>query len=134
MITASEMYWLTRLDSFHEFTSGIGILLSVLFGIASVIVWGIYGVSSSYPEESRNHDMTEAVTVTRRLRWPLLIVFILGLTLKLGSMFIPTTKEYAAIKVIPMLANDKVKEDFGELYELTVEWAKTKLELPKEAE
>jgi H+/Cl- antiporter ClcA len=129
MITASEMYWLTRLDYIRGVASGFSILL----GIVSAIGLGVWAVHSAIlweetrrakPRDDEVSFFTASTRACRRIVVPSALVFLVCL---LTRVFVPTTKEMAAIKVVPMLATEKVQEDAGELYDLTVDWMKTQL-------
>jgi hypothetical protein len=59
------------------------------------------------------------------------LVSTFALVIGLTYALVPSTKEYAAIKVIPLLLNSEstatVQKDAGALYNLAVEWAKEQL-------
>jgi len=105
MITGNEVYWITRLTAIHHLVLGIGLVL----GIVMVAVFGFYAVFCNDGKEKR---------VLPYL--PLLIVpFFFGV----ASIFIPTTKEMCAIKVIPIIANNEgVQKLPNKVVELADEW------------
>lgn len=106
MITSIQLYWITRLNS-------IAVLLFIVaFMSVSAIFVIVVGVSNGI------FDWEDKITKkVRNAAIPCLLFSVLGLT------FIPTTKEMAAILVIPQIANsEKVQEAGGKLYDLAVEW------------
>jgi len=124
MITASEMYWLTRMDNISSTFVG----LAVPFCVVCVISLAVYVIHSSILATTTKTDEREFFTIgsriARRVAIPSAIIFMVCL---LGWVFTPTTRELAAIKVVPMLATEDVKEDASELYDLTVDWMKAQL-------
>lgn len=108
MITTQQMYWLTRLDSLCN-------TLVVLFVgciIAAVVLYIIGAAILDYDDDCR----VKLCRVATRLVCSAVVVLIVG-------AFIPTTREMAAIIVIPKIVNnEKVQEAGNKLYDLTVEW------------
>jgi hypothetical protein len=120
MIDESTMYWITRLDKVSAVLSGLAIALGIIGGISSIVFCVAYSMSAT--------DADAKVTA-RIFRWishismPLFLVFLLGWALT------PTTKEYAAIKLIPAIVNNgKVQDEAREVYELVKDWLKDKVE------
>jgi len=106
MITESTIYWITRLDYFKDFTLYIGITLSILSFI------GVIAGFAAWVQEG-----------ARRFFFTALSILLITLSLIIGSLFIPTTKEICAIKIIPIIANnEEVKELPDKVVELANEW------------
>lgn len=106
MITENSIYWITRLDYFCNFCWAMGILL-VIFATFGVIV----GFINWFEEEDK-----------RGLKLFLPALF-LSLLIVFGSLFIPTTKEMCAIKIIPKITNsEKVQELPNKVVDLAEEW------------
>ena len=100
MITTTQMYWIVILDNIIVAT----VILMGIFLIGSIAAFG-------YASTERNH-------------WwlPILSSIALLTTLVIGA-FIPSTKQMAAILVVPKIANsEKVQMVGNRLYELAVEW------------
>lgn len=93
MITPSSIYWLTRCDAIRELTIPLGVISAVLatFGLVGFMV-----------SKSTEGDIVNPFG--RRFYKTVLTLFISAL---LGGTFIPTTKEMAAIIVIPRIANSE---------------------------
>ena len=105
MITESTIYWLTRWDSIKDACIIIGSITTILATILSIVGCGI------------------ATEDKDRKGFYLLFSWIVPLIFLPGIVFIPTTKEMAAIKVIPVIANnEKAQEISGKLLDLTDEW------------
>ena len=106
MITESQMYWLTRLDNLHEAAAIIGVIASIIFGIAIIMAIIYWSEENDYK--------------------PFLIIlpcFLLSMVIAVSSCFIPTTKEMCAIKAIPLIVNDEqVQEIPTKIVDLANEW------------
>lgn len=109
MITGTEMYWLTRLTGLRTGTEGVGIVLLVTSGIAITI-----GLMAGAMEDSERGRKPIKFSV---------LAFIVGGLIAFASIFIPTTKEMCAIKVIPVIANNKqIQELPDKVLKLANEW------------
>ena len=111
MVTEEMVYWITRLDEVKEVLRVLN-LLFVIFGITSVGFTLFIGLI-------RDDDpwrFPRGVAMGS-------ILLVLGVLFAIGNAFVPTTKEYAAIKVIPMVANNEdIKELGSEIPKLAREW------------
>ncbi len=118
MISESDIYWLTRMDGLlnlaHTLT-GVFVTSAILFAYISVLMMG-----------------DRAPWVIKTVIVSIFFAFVFGI----GSVFIPSTKEMAAIKVIPMIANNNDVKGLGEdVIVLAREWMKElKPKAKKEAE
>lgn len=99
MITSWDIYWITRMDSLNDFFSifGIGALvffLGLLSWIGPMIMDGIY-----------NSDKKERYwsLYKKSMIWGVSV----GVLFTFISLFIPTTKEVAAIYIIPKIVNNE---------------------------
>ena len=102
-ITESTIYWITRLDGLRI---AVGVFLAALFLFGAI--WLIVSFADNELDTIKKH------------RWKLLvpIIFLTGLL-----VFIPTTKEMCAIKVIPLVVNDEtVREIPKDIADLAHEW------------
>ena len=109
MITESQIYWITRLDSVKECMEAVGILGILLVSIGLIIALMIWLV-----------DDNDQAKRAFKVLLPISLIFTL---IAVGSIFIPSTKEYCAIKVIPMAAsNDEVQKLPNKIVELANEW------------
>ena len=93
MITESELYWITRLDAFHD----------IIF--LAVIVFVIVGTTNFFVGGSL---VSENEKLSRKLFFYGLFFFLFALILIFGKAFLPTTKEMAAIKAVPLIANSEI--------------------------
>ena len=108
MITTSEMYWLTRLDDIN-FVLG---LFFILGGVATFLLY-LFGAIEYEDAPDRRRQVWQ---IARRALSSVILALIVG-------TFIPTTKEMAAILVIPKIVNNEKVQDAGnKLYDLAVEW------------
>ena len=130
MITTTQMYWLTRLDNVHDLLCGILVATFIALGILSVIA-GIATFVSDTEE-----DRQKAAFARRVWLGAALIALLSGLI----HVFTPTTKELAAIIVVPKIANstlvtEKIPQELSELYTLAKQYMIESLkEKKKEAE
>jgi len=114
MITAWELYWLTRLDAMN-----IAAIIVAAICLVGLIVGSIIYVTT----DEQALWKSERATAKLALR----VSIPCGILALMALIFIPTTQEMAAITVIPMLANETVEKDAGKLYKLSVEWMKSQL-------
>ena len=105
MITESDIYWLTRLDSLKLFMG----IATFLFGLGGIIGFvHLFADKGLSPKEA-----------WRKVRIPLLLSAFLAVALVLNH----STKEMCAIKIVPMVVNDEgVQEIPQRLVGLANEW------------
>lgn len=125
IITGCQLYWLTRCDEIKAllepgfgwglfwFVSTVALLISTMVGVAT----------EGSPKDSEDYRIA---TAAKRISKPVCIVFsafiLLGATI---SALIPTTKEMAAIVVIPAVANSESVQGLGEgIVTLAKDWMK----------
>lgn len=112
VITETTMYWLTRFDYLQGFMfvfGGIGLIAS--FTIATILFF----TAGDHYEKKRNAFYKWA----KRLSL-LSIIFLCSI---IGGLFTPTTKEYAAIKLVPIIMNDESVQQLPEkAIELANDW------------
>ena len=106
MITSTQLYWITRLTYIDALLSIVALMSAIaFFAIASGVCTGTIKWEGK---------------ITKKIRNTAIPCFLLSV---IGLVFIPSTKEMAAILVIPQIANsEKVQEAGGKLYDLAVEW------------
>lgn len=111
-ITESTVYWITRMDYLQRGTLTIGIMLFVI-----AVLWLV--VASCARANAHKDDKPE-------LNKHLIIAAIaacLFLSLGIGGLFIPNTKEMCAIKIIPIVANNEETQELpNKVMELVNEW------------
>lgn len=100
MITTTQMYWLVTLDAIVH----ASFVLAAISVLASVAAIGI------------------ACNVGRFFWLPALTIGMFFLSVA-AATFVPTTRQAAAIVIVPKIANnEKVQMVGNHLYELAVEW------------
>lgn len=100
MITTTQMYWVVTLNSI---VIGSFILTVVFFGMM------LFSIGM------RKDDIIGT--------WAPVTSAVLALLCLAVNVFTPTTKQMAAILIIPRIANsEKVQQTGNKLYELAVEW------------
>ena len=113
IITPMQMYWLTRFSPITNMLSGIVSLLvvvTVILGIATITMpYNVFG------EKTHLIRMRFIKTVVATG----ILSFVFGFV----NMLTPTTREMAAILIVPRIANsEKVQTVGNQLYDLAVEW------------
>lgn len=116
MIDESTIYWLTRLDHIRSFMMLMTILFSILTAVAVVVLVAVAG--DSYPlgkEEVKSclriFGISAGVAAS--------VVILFGC----ARVFVPTTKEMCAIKVIPAVANCGQVQSLGsDVVDLARSW------------
>lgn len=122
-ITESTIYWITRLDGMHNFLISLCIITGILAVLSLITFFATFMVSEG------EEDFYPAMKFELRtcfISIALLAVFFLV------SVFVPTTKEMAMIKVLPVISNSKfmseeLPKDIREIYMLAKEALKEKL-------
>ena len=100
LITSTQIYWLSRLNALNS----LFIMLSIVGSLATIA--GTLIMFAMYPScDDREADMMKKV-VTRILA-PLSVIGILGM------IFVPTTREAAAIIAIPAVVNNPQVQSVG---------------------
>jgi hypothetical protein len=123
IITSSQVYWITRLDDIRD----ISFVLSVVSGTMIFLTILFYGINKS--------DGTFKSINSYRMMYfiftPIAIVSVLIL------IFVPRTKEAAAIYIIPTVANshfvqDTIPAEMKDVYGIAKGWLKDKLSVVPE--
>lgn len=116
-MTVWQMYWLVKLDDISTTFCG-GLIMSE---IAFAIMLLVFCVGASLGE-----NVTKLGDAMKKIALPCVIVF--GLL----ATFTPTTRQLAAIILVPKLVNSEVvQRDIPQVYDLAVEWMKAKLAVPE---
>ena len=123
-ITESTIYWITRMDGIHDFLIGLCIITGILAILILITLFSTFMVAIEGEEEF--HPAMKFELRAFFIIIALLVVFFLA------SVFIPTTKEMALIKVLPAISNsrfvsEELPKEAGEIYMLAKEALKEKL-------
>lgn len=136
MITPSTVYWITRLDEVRDFVNRLGFMpcMIVMFGTVAAIVLFVLSVATGngYCEvfEGKSDDALAAIHETMKRISKTLLKIVLVCILIVSSLhaivaFTPTTKEMAAIIVIPKIANSESVQQLGDgIVDLAKQWLK----------
>lgn len=125
MITEEMLYWIFRLDSLRSGFWAIT-LLGTIFVICATFLRSEFAEWNSKSLEEY-HALCKKIIFNRN------IVAVITVISALALIFLPSTKEMAAIKIIPAICNNKfIQENFTkeckDLYILTKLALKEKLE------
>jgi len=126
------MYWLTRLDHVHSFLNSFGCLLcltALLTIVISVISWIVRTANEQWNRENHVDSDWKAANSILKITRPIAVLAVsLCIAVEVLTMFIPTTREMAAIKVVPALANpencQKLKTISSDILDVTADWLK----------
>ena len=113
-ITPSMIYWLTRLDEFC-FLLGIVFVCIVIVALANVI-GGFIAIDSASTDQLYNRkEMLAEDNYDIKVRFGRAVKFALvALLVGVVNSFIPSTKQAAAIIVIPKIANSEIVAEMGD--------------------
>lgn len=118
-MTGWEIYWLTRLDVFRVVLK-VPAIIALVLGVILAVVYVFSVVSDETEKEKRATTIGGRVTL-----FLLTVASIFGLAVAAT----PTSKEMAAILVIPKIVNnEQVKELPENVIGLANEWIKAKSE------
>ena len=129
-MTESTLYWITRLDQIYSFCNGLGTLLAVL-AVLGVITLTIFKIIKEVNREfNRGNDLDRdfktASSAISALKLPTISCIIGAVFMSFVTVFIPTTKEMTAIKVIPQFATQencqKLQSISKDLLDITAKW------------
>ena len=119
MITPTQMYWLVKLDDMRHVLSCVMWLPIVLAVVIGVMAFATFMMTIDGDRETRK----EAVSDIARLAILCVSMLLIVVALQVAVAFVPSTKQMAAIIVVPKIANsEKVQTVGNQLYDLAVEW------------
>lgn len=99
MITTTQMYWLVTMDSIVHASAIIAIALGVMA------------------------FLTIPMVLDDLPKWTPSAIALAAVAFALAAAFVPTTRQMAAIVMVPKIANnEKVQAAGNKLYDLAVEW------------
>lgn len=140
MITPSQVYWITRLDGlnnmFHTLSGlAMGVWIILTFAIALITINincasnRMYGWYDGETDEEMERAKNNARTIRQSLiRYCLPIAFACDFLFTSIVILLPTTKEMAAITIIPMMANSQAAQQLPdvatEFVSLAKDWLK----------
>lgn len=104
-MTESTMYWITRFDGINSFFNGIetlGILATFVASISLIVSFIVMTIEGYHSETDSDYAIAKSINrISLRAGIPSLAVAIFSAFVQ---VFVPTTKEMIAIKVIPAVA------------------------------
>ena len=127
-MTESMIYWITRLDGIHGFCYGIQTIavISTIIGAIVALVAVCIKVSSEVEESNDDARIARSICKIACKVW--IPAFCIAIMCSFTRIFMPTTKEMIAIKVIPQIANvenvEKIKDISKDMLDITSDWLK----------
>jgi len=114
MIDESTMYWITRLDHIGSVLTGLAIASGIVGSIMTIIA------CSAHCMAANDEDCKATAKMSKTVSWITMPLFVVCL---FSGALVPTTKEYAAIKLIPAVVNNpNVQAEAKEVYGLMKDW------------
>ena len=122
MITETTLYWFTRLSHIHEVIDSLFapfMALTIVSFLALIVLSIVEKMSCDNDEKMILSKFCKAAKKTCCTATCIVAVTMIC------NIFVPTTKEMAAIIVIPKIANNESIKDLGdEIVNLAKEWMK----------
>ena len=119
MITPTQMYWLVKLDDLRHVLKCITWLPIVLAVVIGVMAFATFMMTFDAKSETRKEATGDIASLMVWFVFMLLIV----VALQVVAAFMPSTRQMAAIIVVPKIANSEQVQTVGnKLYDLAVEW------------
>ena len=119
MITPTQMYWLVKLDDMRHVLSCIMWLPIVLAVVIGVMAFATFMMTIDGSCETKKEAVSD---IAKLAIWGVSMLLIV-VALQVAVAFVPSTKQMAAIIVVPKIANsEKVQTVGNQLYDLAVEW------------
>ena len=111
MITPSTIYWISRLAPICFISFAMALIGSML----AIMIWLGYAIAETSGDE-------EFASRLRKYFKPFAITAVIGI---MTQLFVPTTKEAAAMLVIPKIANSESVQQLGDgIVDLANQWLK----------
>ena len=131
-MTETTMYWITRLDGIRSLLGGLECLftaMTVAGGLTWTIAAAIRKANEHYNRDDHvDMDWSAANSVANLARKFAIWGFALSIAFSVAKVFVPTTREMAAIKVVPAIASpemcEKIKDVGKDLVDVASEWLK----------
>lgn len=122
MITESSIYWILKLDEIRGLFV-VGSTAVGVFACLSLFAWGTHAMETIDRQESSAGGKAARKYFFRSA--------IIATLLSISASFIPSTKQMAMVKVIPMIANSEIvgemSADAKEIYKLGINAIKEQL-------
>lgn len=134
MITSTQIYWLTRCDelkSFLDYADCPFIMVAFIAVVVAIALTlfdafagnGTYELCSSLSNEEFDAMKARARCTAKKSVAVSAVCMTVAITVNLAASFVPTTKEMAAIMVVPRIANSQSVSDVAEgIVELAKAW------------
>ena len=126
-MTTESLYWITRLTEIKDFLTNVNILASIFFVIAFIVLIVSFLVKLNSYEDSGDYEFAKSVI---KISMPVSIMaFVIASMCSIANVFIPTTKEYFAIKTLPIICSksciDKAQKLIPEALDATADYIKS---------
>lgn len=136
VITASQIYWITRLDPTRSLLGDCLAPILALLCFVAVLIWFVgfmrWSCDCKSSKDHHNYSPTIHDQITNGKR-STFIFLILLVVLAISRSLLPSTKEMAMIYVTPKLINSEfmrtdLPREFGELYSLAKQYFQAQVE------
>lgn len=117
VLTSGDIYWITRLDSMNDTLGGFIVLLSVVIAVL-FFIWMFSSIAGSDCGEDDDNNIR-----ARKCIKPMIWLNIALVLVIVAKVFVPTTKEAAAMVVLPKIVNnEKVQQIPDKVLDLGLSW------------
>jgi amino acid transporter len=111
-----QMYWLTRLDGIKCALEVPALVIVVIATIYAVVIIAGLLVALEWNDEDDKKNALKKLKTVGVLSFASFLLFTL-------SALVPSTKEMAAILIVPRIANsEKIQQTGNKIYDFAVEW------------
>jgi hypothetical protein len=115
-MTATQLYFLLKLDDFRSIIENLGLTALVLGGLAFILSLVGKGVSSV-------NESDEIAAGLKKIIKPSAIVVVVGIIFMLFRAALPSTKQLAILYVVPPIVNNEnIQKIPGKVLNLANEW------------
>ena len=131
-MTDTTMYWITRLDVIRSLLNGSGMLCGFVFFVGAMfwaIAASIREANERYNRDDHvDSDWAQANAIEKTTKPFAIWGIALSTALSIAHVFIPTTREMVAIKVVPAIASpeicEKLKDVSSDFVDVAAQWLK----------
>lgn len=120
-MTAWQTYWLLQLDSIKTGISTFSFLVLIVFGVICIFL----SFAGAHDMSKGSDNAVRLSKLLNGLGFVLIPLPFIGVMLMLATVFIPSTKNLAAIYIIPQIASSEnietISKDTGDIYKIAME-------------
>ena len=104
-MSSFELYFLLMLDSLHDLVFWSGLIIIIFCALFAIVL--CFGLIEDI------FSIEDVGSFFKKVKNPIISVFLIGPFLFCSSFFIPSTKQMAVIYLLPKLINNQKIQDIG---------------------